>query len=237
MFVWSELWPTLLMLSMSNEWENQEGYLRPCNDSAPYSSFLLATNKCYKVVAIVSLFVITPPSAMSSQWTQVSQQLIRERLLQFQSVRSALFSSWNDEGHEMSSERKTMLWKACPKCRGEAKIRRPPSKKDRMKHQRQLQERKKDEHDERRQTNQVECSSTSTSIRTCDSCSQTWILESTEPMEFLDCYTSIVIVGGGLGGLALGIACSHRGIPFHVLSGIHPISCGRFGLVWSALRK
>ena len=54
-------------------------------------------------------------------------------------------------------------------------------------------------------------------------------------MEFLDCYPSIVIVGGGVGGLALGIACSHRGIPFHVLSGIHPFSCGRFGLVWFGL--
>ena len=145
---------------------------------------------------------------------KVSQQLIRERLVHFQSVQSALFSRWNDEGYEMSSERKTVLWKACPKCRGEGKIRRPPSKKDRMKHQRQLQERKKDEHDDKRI--KLNAPPLPPRYEPCNSCNQTGILESTEPMEFLDCYPSITIVGGGLGGLALGIACSHRGIPFQV---------------------
>jgi len=110
-----------------------------------------------------------------------------------------------------------MAWKTCSKCRGEGRIRRPPSKKARLK-QRQLEEQEQkngrgSEHDNKR----VKLTTPlPPRYEPCRACNQTGILESTELPEVMDCYPSIAIVGGGLGGFALGIACSHRGIPFQV---------------------
>ena len=144
--------------------------------------------------------------------------LVREgRLVNFQALQSRLFSSWNDETYQ-SSRHNNMAWTTCPKCRGEGRIRRPPSKKDRLKHRQQMQElndKRGDEHDAKRI--KLLKAPLPPRYEPCKSCNQTGILESTElPPVQKDCYPSIVIVGGGLGGLALGIACSHRGIPFQV---------------------
>lgn len=147
-----------------------------------------------------------------SKERKVSQHLIRGRLISFPAVQNRLFSStWNDEEYQSSDQ---MAWKTCQKCRGEGRIRRPPSKKARLK-QRQMQEQKQreNEHDSKRIKLH---DSLPPRYEPCKFCNQTGILESTELPKVLDCYPSIAIVGGGLGGLALGIACSHRGIPFQV---------------------
>ncbi|CAJ1963003.1 unnamed protein product [Cylindrotheca closterium] len=114
----------------------------------------------------------------------------------------------------------------CPKCRGEGKIRRPPSKKARLKHQRQMQQEQEqknkggdDNDDTPNDSKRVKLTTPPLPPRLepCKTCNQTGIIDSLElPNVRNDCYPSIAIVGGGLGGLALGIACSHRGIPFQV---------------------
>ncbi|KAL3942351.1 MAG: hypothetical protein SGBAC_003450 [Bacillariaceae sp.] len=102
-----------------------------------------------------------------------------------------------------------MVWKTCPKCRGEGRIRRPPSKKAKLKHRQMIQEQeqKKNEEISEHHSKRVKLLSNSTlppRYEPCKACSQTGILESKELPEVMDSYPSIAIVGGGLGGLALG---------------------------------
>jgi hypothetical protein len=91
-----------------------------------------------------------------------------------------------------------MAWTACPSCRGEGKISRAPSKKARLRQKRAKLE-----------------TTLPPRLEPCTKCNQTGLLESTELPTTLN-YPRVAIVGGGLGGLALGIACSHRGIPFQI---------------------
>lgn len=66
-----------------------------------------------------------------------------------------------------------------------------------------------------------DCGASSTSppmrIEPCKECDQRGIVPSSNPQEAnpVD-FPHVAIIGGGLGGLALGLACQHRGIPFEI---------------------
>eukprot|EP00980_Cylindrotheca_fusiformis_P002686 scaffold627_cov125-Cylindrotheca_fusiformis.AAC.3 len=92
----------------------------------------------------------------------------------------------------------SMTWTACPTCNGEGEVRRAPSKKARLRQKRAKLE-----------------TPLPARIEPCKKCNKTGLVESAGLPTTLN-YPQVAIVGGGLGGLALGIACSHRGIPFHI---------------------
>lgn len=137
----------------------------------------------------------------------------------FRAIRSRFYSSWNDEEY-LDNSSSSMAWIVCSKCRGEGKIRRAPSKKAKARHhQRQMQQQQQRQSDsaDQRGSKRVKLNAPlPPRYDPCKACNQTGILESKEMPDVMDCYPSIAIVGGGLGGLALGIACHHRGIPFQI---------------------
>lgn len=94
-------------------------------------------------------------------------------------------------------------WIACPSCHGEGKRFRAPSKKAQLKHKRT----KLDNTDTRLPPR----------LEPCRNCQQTGIILQDDSSKLsIEKFPRVAIIGGGLGGFALGIACSHRGIPFSI---------------------
>ncbi|TYK67058.1 FAD-dependent oxidoreductase [Colwellia echini] len=100
-------------------------------------------------------------------------------------------------------------WSACPECQGRGKKVRRLRKKVRLSYQRAL------EHFEKSN------SEGSPPVRPkghrfdCENCSGTGLVEAAElVIADTENYPHIAIIGGGIGGVALAIACQHRGIPF-----------------------
>lgn len=94
----------------------------------------------------------------------------------------------------------------CSKCRGEGRIRRPPSRKARIRHKRAKMNAGNDE----------------ISIpppppprwEPCSTCQSTGLMKGEAPAPRTG--LQVAIIGGGIGGLALGVALKHRGIPFTI---------------------
>jgi len=133
----------------------------------------------------------------------------------------------------------------CPKCRGEGGISRAPSKKSRLRHQRlqlKQQDQQKKYTDNVNDHKRVKRSSTAVEINNvikkdeskqrpltmlprrwdaCKNCDSTGLLISptcngTESSTGNNNAPFVAIIGGGIGGMALAVALSHRRIPFHV---------------------
>ncbi len=51
-------------------------------------------------------------------------------------------------------------------------------------------------------------------LHTCVNCQGTGLVESASEVLADSCYPHLAIIGGGIGGVALAVACLHRGIPF-----------------------
>lgn len=96
----------------------------------------------------------------------------------------------------------SMAWTACPSCRGNGKISRAPTKKARLR--------------QKRAKLDTPAIPLPPRLEPCKKCNQTGLVESTGDFSTTLGYPRVAIIGGGLGGLALGIACSHRGIPFQI---------------------
>ena len=100
-------------------------------------------------------------------------------------------------------------WTVCLECQGHGKQTRKLSKKVRLRYQRAL--------------GQFESTkSTGTApvrpkghLDTCLNCNGTGLVTSaSHPLADKENYPHLAIIGGGIGGVALGVACLHRGIPF-----------------------
>lgn len=48
----------------------------------------------------------------------------------------------------------------------------------------------------------------------CDYCQGSGLINSEKPTSPDASYPHVAIIGGGIGGVALAVACFHRGIPF-----------------------
>lgn len=108
-----------------------------------------------------------------------------------------------------SLEENEVCWASCKDCKGVGKIRRRLRKSIRIRYQREL--------------NQFESSNRSgeppirptAPLEKCTKCNGsglTVVAESPHPDKAQ--YPHIAIIGGGIGGIALGVACLHRKIPF-----------------------
>jgi salicylate hydroxylase len=104
----------------------------------------------------------------------------------------------------------------CPTCHGEGKLSKPPSQKARR-----IFKRKKSNNEH------LNVAPPPPRIEPCGTCQRTGIvLPSTNTTTATATATRnttdtsimphVAIIGGGLGGLALGVACSHRSIPFSI---------------------
>lgn len=105
-------------------------------------------------------------------------------------------------------ENKEAYWTICPKCCGLSKKNMRLRKKSKLRYETVLQEFKKNQ------------SEGQASVRPkitqylCDNCNGSGLIPATShPIPDTN-YPHIAIVGAGIGGVALAVACLHRGIPF-----------------------
>ncbi|WP_281322736.1 FAD-dependent oxidoreductase [Flavobacterium aestivum] len=100
-------------------------------------------------------------------------------------------------------------WTICQECQGLGKKRQRLSKKARLRYQKEFDqfEKTKDEG-----TAPVRPKS---HLNSCLNCTGSGLLHSTShPAADKENYPHVAIIGGGIGGVALAVACLHRGIPF-----------------------
>lgn len=105
-------------------------------------------------------------------------------------------------------ESKQLNWTSCGECRGLGKKSRRIKKKARLDYQQAI--------------GQLEAKGEGTvpaapkgHLYTCPNCSGSGLLPSDyAPVPDTENYPHVAIIGGGIGGIALAVACLHRGIPF-----------------------
>lgn len=106
-------------------------------------------------------------------------------------------------------ENKEAYWTICPKCYGRGKKNSRFRKKSRLRYQIAINEFEKTQGEGK------------TSVRPkvtqylCDNCSGYGLIPATShPKADSENYPHVAIIGAGIGGMALAVACLHRGIPF-----------------------
>jgi 2-polyprenyl-6-methoxyphenol hydroxylase-like FAD-dependent oxidoreductase len=108
-----------------------------------------------------------------------------------------------------NGENGELNWTICPKCQGRGKRSQRLSKKVRLHYQTALEQFEKNNNEGpapvRPKAHQY----------TCLDCSGSGLIPSfIPPAADYENYPHVAIVGGGIGGVALAVACLHRGIPF-----------------------
>lgn len=100
-------------------------------------------------------------------------------------------------------------WTLCQECQGLGKKRKRPRKKMRLLYQRALEQFEKNGGEG---TPPVR---TKGHLYSCLNCSGNGIIRSdSDAVADIENYPHVAIIGGGIGGVALAVACLHRGIPF-----------------------
>ncbi|MBC7391638.1 MAG: FAD-dependent monooxygenase [Opitutaceae bacterium] len=97
-----------------------------------------------------------------------------------------------------------VCWTICPECQGRGKTRRRLTRKERLRYQ------------EIEKTNPEDASFVRPpgALTPCQNCGSSGLIpSSSNPIPNKE-YPHIAIIGGGIGGVALAVACVHRGIPF-----------------------
>lgn len=102
-------------------------------------------------------------------------------------------------------------WSTCSECQGQGRKSRGLSKKVRLRYQRALDEFEKTKDDEGVKAPNPPL----LHLDPCLSCDGSGLARSASyPLVDKENYPQVAIIGGGIGGVALAIACLHRGIPF-----------------------
>ncbi|WP_240452736.1 MULTISPECIES: FAD-dependent oxidoreductase [Sphingobacterium] len=112
------------------------------------------------------------------------------------------------EGQRMW-ETKGDHWAICPGCQGRGKKSRRLTKKAKLRYQSELAQY------EKMKGGRVEPLRPKGHLYTCPDCSGSGLIPSIHPsLAYEEKYPHVAIIGGGIGGVALAVACLHRGIPF-----------------------
>ena len=110
---------------------------------------------------------------------------------------------------ETKEKNLTVNWSICQQCKGIGKISRRPKKKVRLRYQIALEQFEKSNGEG---TPPVRPKG---HLDSCSNCSGSGLFPSTNsPIIDIENYPHVAIIGGGIGGTALALACLHRGIPF-----------------------
>jgi 2-polyprenyl-6-methoxyphenol hydroxylase-like FAD-dependent oxidoreductase len=106
-------------------------------------------------------------------------------------------------------ETKEANWTFCPDCQGRGKKSRGISKKARYRYQIELDQ------FEKNKENEIAPLQPKGHLYSCLNCSGSGLISSAVPtMVNNESYPHVAIIGAGIGGVALAVACLHRGIPF-----------------------
>ncbi len=104
---------------------------------------------------------------------------------------------------------KNTNWTTCPTCQGRGKKRRRVRKKARLQYQQELEQFEKSN---KKETAPIQPKG---ALYPCENCNGSGLNSSNQPtVADTENYPHLAIIGGGIGGTALAIACLHRGIPF-----------------------
>ncbi|MFB9052292.1 FAD-dependent oxidoreductase [Formosa undariae] len=108
-----------------------------------------------------------------------------------------------------TSKQNKLHWTMCLECQGLGKKKRRIRKQDRLRYQKALVVFNKSDGQGKPPTPLKH------SLYPCEKCNGSGIIPSaTQPIPDTDNYPHIAIIGGGIGGVALAVACLHRNIPF-----------------------
>jgi 2-polyprenyl-6-methoxyphenol hydroxylase-like FAD-dependent oxidoreductase len=103
----------------------------------------------------------------------------------------------------------TSTWTVCPECKGIGKKSRRLNKKVRLRYQLALAE------FEKTNGEGTPPIPPKAHLEICSNCAGSGLFASAKPpMADTENYPNLAIIGGGIGGVALAVACLHRGIPF-----------------------
>ena len=107
------------------------------------------------------------------------------------------------------AEKEQASWSICQECQGRGKKSRRLSKKVRLRYQMTLDQYEKTEGEGKAPV------PPKGHLYPCLSCCGSGLLQSASfPVADKENYPQVAIIGGGIGGVALAVACLHRGIPF-----------------------
>lgn len=102
-----------------------------------------------------------------------------------------------------------ICWSACPECKGRGKKSRRLNKKSRLHYQLAIAQFEKSN---REGKNPVRPKA---HLFSCSICCGSGLIKTTKhPIPDTENYPHVAIIGAGIGGVALAVACLHRGIPF-----------------------
>jgi len=100
-------------------------------------------------------------------------------------------------------------WTVCKECNGRGKKSQRIRKKVRLRYQKELEQFKKSK------GKGVEPTPLKSHLFVCPNCTGSGLIATeNHPVVDTENYPHIAIIGGGIGGVALAVACLHRGIPF-----------------------
>lgn len=114
-----------------------------------------------------------------------------------------------DKEEDKSRENRTTNWAICKECLGSGKIKRRLRKKVKLRYQKAL------EHFENSQGVGAAPVRPKCHLDLCMNCHGSGLIASvSHTIPDHENYPHLAIIGGGIGGVALAVACLHRGIPF-----------------------
>lgn len=131
------------------------------------------------------------------------------KVILMENQRKTQLMSKNNSKELQQTHQSKDYWVVCPACKGQGKKRKRLSKKIKLNYQKAL------EQFEKITPKGIPPVPPKGSLLTCLECAGSGLQLSDKPAKVdLENFPQLAIIGGGIGGVALAVACLHRGIPF-----------------------